>query len=139
MEPPLRDGALCPRDSNMGTSPDTHTGSLPNRLRVLNSIQTQTAITPEPLPSRPTAPQPCAPTASSFKKQKGSGDTGRWEGWTLVCSHAKLSSRAKRKNKKRRENTQQPRKRRSFLKSRVLTENPQLTSHSMVQDGKLFL
>lgn len=40
----LRDGALCPGDSNMGMSPRSHTGSPLAQPRVLNGIQTQTAV-----------------------------------------------------------------------------------------------
>lgn len=127
----LRDGALCPGDSNMGMSPRSHTGSPLAQPRVLNGIQTQTAVPlgapsfetccPAALCPHCTLTQEADPREAVVTQEAGRG--------TLVCSPPKLSSRAKRKSEERKWNAHQPSNRGGFLSLRLLTKSPQLTSH----------
>ena len=134
------DGALCPGDSNVGMSPRSHTGSPLAQPRVLNGIQTQTAVAlgaPSFETCCPAAPCPhCTLTQEADPGEAVvTQEAGRG---TLVCSPPKLSSRAKRKSEEREWNAHQPLNRGGFLSLRLLTKAPS-SHHTRGERRKLFL
>lgn len=81
----LRDGALCPGDSNMGMGPRSHTRSPPHQPRVLHGVHTGTAVACEAL-LRDLSCSPVPPRSLPLEADPGEAVRQEGGGGTLGCS-----------------------------------------------------